>query len=99
VYILMLERPLGNDRHQARFYCGWAKYLDARIHHHRAGRGSSFTRAAVQQGIRIHLVWSARGTRNDERRIKNHHNLGRFLRSQGINIEEVQNRFCREGGE
>ncbi|MDX2138360.1 MAG: GIY-YIG nuclease family protein [Chloroflexota bacterium] len=79
VYILKLERPLGTARHSAQYYVGWSKNLNARLRFHRQGRGAAFTKAAVDQGIRIEVVWSAPGTRQLERWIKNRKNTARFL--------------------
>jgi putative endonuclease len=83
VYILELARPLGNHRHQARFYVGWTKNeatLQQRLDHHRKGTGAAFTRAAVERGIDFQLVLTLpEATKTDERRIKNQKNTRRFV--------------------
>lgn len=82
VYILQLERPLGNSRHKAQYYIGWCNddRLEARLWHHRNGRGAAFTRAAVERGINFDVVLTIPGaSRSDERRIKNQKNTRRFV--------------------
>lgn len=83
VYILQLERPLGNERHAAQFYVGFAQTMQTlprRIEHHKAGRGSAFTRAAVEKNISFEVVLVLPdGTREDERKIKAQHNTRQFL--------------------
>lgn len=82
VYILELARPLGNERHTARFYVGWCKEdrLEARLAHHRAGTGAAFTRAAVERGIDFKVVLTIPGAdKREERRIKNQKSTSRFV--------------------
>lgn len=86
VYILKLSEPLGNRNHQAIFYVGFAINLEGRLWHHRNGTGAAFTRAAVERGITMDIIFSMPGTRADERRIKNRKSTRRFLQSQGIAI-------------
>jgi predicted GIY-YIG superfamily endonuclease len=71
VYLYHFEQPLGNERHQAQHYVGFAVNLKARDFMHQRGRGSHFTRAAVARGIAFRLarVWHG-ATREIERRIK-----------------------------
>jgi len=71
VYLYHFEQPLGNERHTAQHYVGYAVNLDARDAMHQRGRGSHFTRAAVERGIAFRLarVWHG-ATREIERRIK-----------------------------
>ena len=63
VYLYHLETPLGGERHSAQHYIGSARNLDARDAAHRAGRGSHFTRAAVERGIGMTLArtWTCDG--------------------------------------
>lgn len=85
IYVLKLERPLGNAKHQAQYYVGYSKNkytLGLRIEHHRKGCGSSFTRAAVKQGIGFDVVLIMEGDRSVERKIKNQKNTKRFVERQ-----------------
>jgi putative endonuclease len=86
VYILMLDRPLGNGRHQAQFSVGWAKDLGRRLWHQQRGSGAAFTRAAVERGIGFRVIWQQPDTKADERRIKDLKNTRRFLHRQGITV-------------
>lgn len=89
IYILKFSRPLGNPAHRngtAQFYVGWAKRLETRIAHHRNGTGAAITAAAVQQGITFEVVFTMRGTKTDERRIKNYKNTRRWLLRQGVAV-------------
>lgn len=75
VYFIHLESPLGNNRHQASWYVGWAKddmTMERRVRQHFAGRGSSFTKAAVERGISMRFMGYIVGTRQTERDIKNY---------------------------
>lgn len=71
IYLLHLDSPLGNERHQAQHYVGWARNIQLRLKTHAAGRGSHFTRAAVERGIgwRVARVWCG-ADRTAERRVK-----------------------------
>ena len=80
VYILELDRPLGNERHSARYYVGWTRNLEGRLHYHERGLGAAFTRAAVQQGIGWKVALFIPGAGRDvERAIKNSKNTKRWI--------------------
>lgn len=85
IYILELDKPLGSEKHSAKYYVGWVQdgLLERRLAHHRSGnpaRGSHFTAAAVQRGIEFKVVLTIpNATREDERRIKNQKNTKRFI--------------------
>lgn len=75
LYLLHFERPLGDPdrpRASAQHYIGWTNgvSVDDRISAHRKGRGAVITRAAMRQGIEMHLVKTWPGTPNQERRAK-----------------------------
>ena len=83
LYVLELVPPIGGDRHQARFYLGWARddlRLERRIKAHRAGEGAALTRAARLLGSQLQVVAVWPGTPDDERKIKNYKNLSKWLR-------------------
>lgn len=84
VYIIKLDNPLGNERHQASFYVGWAKDPYKRCWLHEVGLGSAFTRAACKRGIKFEIVHIFEGTRADERKVKNWKNTRKWLASHGI---------------
>lgn len=80
-YLLHFDRPVGNDRHQASHYLGYApdRTLRQRIAAHRAGDGAAITRYATGQGIALELVRTWPGlTRQDERRLKRQHHHARL---------------------
>lgn len=52
VYILHLESPLGHARH----YVGWAKKVESRLKHHKAGTGARFTQVCIERGINFILA-------------------------------------------
>lgn len=74
LYLLHLSRPYRHARH----YMGWAKDLDRRLEEHRNGTGARLTQVAVQNGIELILAWASRGTRDDERWMKNKKNAPRL---------------------
>jgi hypothetical protein len=80
-YILCFSAPLGNERHQASHYLGWApdRRLRERIAQHLAGQGAAITRYAVAHGITLTVsrVWPGE-TRTDERRHKTGAHPGRL---------------------
>lgn len=80
VYILELDKPLGNARHQARYYVGYTRNLEGRLYYHEMGRGAAFTRAAVEQGIGFKVALFIPGAGRDiERAIKNSKNTKRWM--------------------
>lgn len=58
---------------------GWADNLDQRLEDHRHQRGAKITAAAVRAGATLEVVYTAPGTRHDERRIKNYKNTAKWL--------------------
>lgn len=66
VYLVHLVEPIAHARH----YLGWAKRLDARIAHHRAGSGSKLLAEAARRGIAFEVVKTWSGDRHLERRLK-----------------------------
>lgn len=82
LYLIELSRPLGNERHQARFYlgyCGEARVLQ-RLAEHRAGKGARMLKAANERGIGYTIIrtWPG-GDRRLERRFKARKNHRRLL--------------------
>lgn len=67
VYLLHFSGPTAAG-HQ--HYLGWTTDLPKRLARHRAGRGAEETKKAVQEGLKLKLAQSWRGTLADERRIK-----------------------------
>jgi predicted GIY-YIG superfamily endonuclease len=82
VYLIALSKPIGNDKHRAQFYVGWAKNIYKRIKQHKNGskHSAAFTRAAIQAGCEIHCVrvWLGE-TRDFERRLKRRKNHKRLV--------------------
>ncbi|MCA0453397.1 MAG: endonuclease [Chloroflexi bacterium] len=82
IYIIQFERPLGNDRHSARYYIGWCE--DGKSHErlkaHQRGNGAAITRAANALGIKYHIICTLEGDRNTERLLKRMKNTPRILR-------------------
>lgn len=82
VYVIEFSSPLGNEKHQARYYIGWCNEgcLDRRLAHHRAGRGASITRYASENGIEMEVVLAIpHAGKNIERAMKNQKNAGRLV--------------------
>lgn len=73
VYLLHFSEPLGNERHWARHYLGYAADLEARLAEHRRGGGARITEVAVERGIQLILVRSWPGGRTTERKLKSQH--------------------------
>lgn len=89
VYILEFSEPVGSAKHCARYYCGWTRNMEGRLHYHRRGAGAAITRAAVARGITFTVALFIPGaTRELEREIKRSKNtrrwMERYLRRQTI---------------
>lgn len=70
IYILHFERPIA-DGHPCQHYAGWCKDLAARIQSHEHGSGARLTEVAAERGISFTVVRAWRGSRIDERWLKN----------------------------
>lgn len=74
VYLIKLASPLGNEKHQARYYLGWcAGDVQERLKEHRAGSGARMLAHAVARGIAFDVVRTWPGGRDLERRLKRWH--------------------------
>lgn len=67
LYLLHFERPLHHARHYLGF-CSSYEGLESRLDYHARGQGSPLLRA-VGRGWKVARLW--KGTRDDERRLKN----------------------------
>ncbi len=76
VYIIHLARPLAGS--VSRHYVGFSKHVEKRLFHHRNSTGSNFLREANRQGIAYCLVVIFKGTKKDERRLKDCKNTARY---------------------
>ena len=74
VYLLHFDKPYMHARH----YLGWAKHLEQRLEHHRAGTGANLLKVITQHGINFEVarIWENED-RNFERRLKNQGGLSR----------------------
>ena len=75
IYTIHLNRRLGREgRNGALHYTGWANEhgLLARLRQHRAGQGARMMAWCAANGITWHVGHLRRGTRADERRLKQH---------------------------
>jgi hypothetical protein len=79
VYVLHYDKPIGNsgNRHgTAQHYSGWRRTGSARLGHHANGTSrASLPDAFHRAGIGFRVGYLEPGTRDDERRLKNRHNL------------------------
>ena len=81
VYIICLEKPLGSEKHKASHYIGYSpntRTLYNRLKQHFNGRGSAFTRAAYEKGIKFKVTAIYSGDRITERKMKNQKNHKKF---------------------
>lgn len=81
IYLLHFDMPFGHAGH----YLGWARHLDSRLEHHRAGTGANLLRHARAAGVDWQLARTWAGTRSDERRLHNggHRRRCPVCKSQG----------------
>lgn len=73
VYLFHFSSPV-SDRHTCRHYLGYCLDLWARVRCHAGGRGARLTEVAVERGIKLEIVRVWKGTRKDERKLKNQKN-------------------------
>lgn len=66
VYLICFNRPYKHARH----YLGWAKHLEERIEHHRAGTGARLMQVVTEAGIDWDVVRTWEGDRHLEARFK-----------------------------
>lgn len=84
IYILKFDKPLGSDKHSARYYIGFCEddaCFNRRMKAHKRGQGAAITRAAVKRGIGWRVVATMEGDRSLERRLKNMKNTARIVRN------------------
>lgn len=77
IYLLHFAAPI-SDRHTTQHYLGWALDVSARLVDHRAGRGATLTRVALERGIIFDVVRTWPGDRTIERQLKNRHESPRL---------------------
>ena len=74
IYLLHFSRPFKHARH----YVGFTSDLTARLSAHNKGQGARLLQVAIEAGITFQLARTWKGTRRDERRIKNSKNAPRL---------------------
>jgi predicted GIY-YIG superfamily endonuclease len=67
IYLIHFDEPLSHARH----YIGWTQDEMVRVELHQGGRGSRLLAAVQAQGIPWRVVRRWRGTRDQERYLKN----------------------------
>lgn len=81
VYCVKLSSPLGNERHKAEYYIGYAedsRVID-RMYEHEHGQGARMLAVAVERGITFDTVFVVDGVgRRVERAMKNQKNARRL---------------------
>jgi predicted GIY-YIG superfamily endonuclease len=97
-YLLELAQPLGNEKHQARYYLGSCANLKKRFQQHLQGVGAAFTRAAIKRGIEFKIVhiWktsSKQEARQLEIQLKRYKNHAQLLRrAQNVQANQIKSR-------
>lgn len=78
IYILKFSEPISH----AKYYMGYCAdgRLKQRIAEHKRGEGARLTQVAVERGISFEVVVTMKGSRADERRLKNQKNTPRIVR-------------------
>ena len=74
VYLVHFAEPYKHSRH----YIGSTCDLPARLQEHRAGTGARLLAVVNEAGIAWEVVRQWKGTRKDERKLKNRHNARRL---------------------
>ena len=77
IYLLHFDEPI-SERHTTQHYLGWAEQLGPRIDLHLKGRGAVLTAVARERGIGFRVVRVWRGSRCDERWLKDRKNAPRL---------------------
>lgn len=81
LYLIRITPPLGNEKKQASLYLGYCKdgRLDERFAEHQDGKGAKMTKYAVENGHALEIVWTGKGSRKTERKLKKRRNHKRLL--------------------
>lgn len=74
IYLLHFSQPIAPGRHTCQHYIGFAADLAARIQSHATGHGARLVTVARERGISFEVMRVWRGSRRDERRLKNRKN-------------------------
>jgi predicted GIY-YIG superfamily endonuclease len=74
IYLIHLLKPFKHARH----YLGSTVDLDKRITDHLCGQGARLMEVVTQAGIEWKVVRTWKGSRKDERKLKNQHNTPRL---------------------
>lgn len=77
VYLIHFARPLAHARHYLGF-CQSYEGVESRLSYHAHGRGSKLLAAVSAAGIPWDIVRIWRGTRDDERALKNANGAGPY---------------------
>jgi len=67
IYLIHFSKPYKHAKH----YLGWTENLTKRIAKHRKGQGAKLLRVLKKEGIDFEVVRTWRGSRSDERKLKN----------------------------
>lgn len=98
IYLLHFDRPI-SPQHTCQHYLGYtSRQLGIRIGEHRAGKRSAarLTQVAKERGILFMVVKTWRGSRNDERRLKNEKHARRHCPiCQGRKLRGYLSRYNR----
>lgn len=95
IYLLHFDQPLEHAQHYVGF-CERLEGVDSRMQHHQNGRGSKLLKAVTEHGIDFHIVRLWKGTRSDERAIKNGGHSPQFCPRcydtprRRLSLEEIQ---------
>jgi predicted GIY-YIG superfamily endonuclease len=74
IYLIHFDEPIGNRanaRGQAQHYIGYALDLAERLQEHARGDGARIMAAVVSYGISWKVVRTWKGSRKEERKLKN----------------------------
>ena len=99
IYLLHFDQPI-SKKHTCQHYLGYtSRRITIRIQEHRKGMRSAarLTQVAKERGIGFRVVRTWRGTRNDERRLKNRKSGNDLCPvCQGKGIRNYLNRYNKE---
>jgi len=78
VYLYHFQKKVCPDRHTCQHYIGYCADLWERNDLHQNGRAARLTQVAIERNIKIKIVRVWKGSRTDERQLKNRKNAPRL---------------------
>ena len=84
LYLLGFSISLGNEKHRASRYLGYCEdgREQERLAERQAGHGAHITAVAVERGATLTILWTGKGDKRKERKLKKAGHYDRLLKEK-----------------